>query len=439
MVGMETAAELRSGLRRASSATSSRSVAKARKVPLVPSALRRLRRRPRVLPAGPHPPDGATRSRNCSTTCGPACSRCCKQVNVTLRTDGGSPRSASPRWRAHPDRIDVRSPSEFADDHIPGAINLPVLDDVERAEIGTLHAQDVGVRGAQRGAAIVARNIARILEDHCQDKPREWAPLVYCWRGGKRSGVARACAEGNRLARRAARRRLPDVSPPRGRDARRRCRAQFRFVVVCGLTGSGKSRLLAALDGRRRAGRSTSKRSRMHRGSLLGDRPDDAAAVAEGVRHLCPRRTRALRSGATRVRGIGEPQDRHRAGAAMRCSPRCARAQCVRVATPQPLRVALLKEEYAHFLADPDALASACAHLDSAAWPQDDRALERTRARRRLRSAGRRTARAAITIPTYARSIERNFPRERAGADRHARGDFARGVPGASRSRSCTP
>src|SRR5262245_24433445 len=89
---------------------------------------------------------------------------------------------------AHPDRIDVRSPSEFAIDHIPGAINLPVLDDAERAEVGTIHAKESGFAAKRHGAAIVARNIARILETHCRDQPREWAPLVYCWRGGKRSG-----------------------------------------------------------------------------------------------------------------------------------------------------------------------------------------------------------------------------------------------------------
>ena len=89
----------------------------------------------------------------------------------------------------YPDRLDVRSPAEFADDHIPGAVSLPVLDDAQRAEVGTLHAQVSAFAAKRRGAALVTRNIARILETHCANQPREWRPLVYCWRGGKRSGA----------------------------------------------------------------------------------------------------------------------------------------------------------------------------------------------------------------------------------------------------------
>ena len=59
--------------------------------------------------------------------------------------------------------IDVRAPAEFADDHVPGAINLPVLNDAERAEIGTLHKQIGTFEAKRRGAALVARNIARLL------------------------------------------------------------------------------------------------------------------------------------------------------------------------------------------------------------------------------------------------------------------------------------
>lgn len=84
--------------------------------------------------------------------------------------------------------IDVRAPSEFAEDHLPNAINLPVLSDAERAEVGTLYKQDSPFRARKVGAALVARNAAHHIETALADKPGSWKPLVYCWRGGQRSG-----------------------------------------------------------------------------------------------------------------------------------------------------------------------------------------------------------------------------------------------------------
>ena len=84
--------------------------------------------------------------------------------------------------------IDVRSPSEFAEDHIPGAINLPVLDDEERARVGTVYKQISPFLARKMGAALVARNAARHIEEALADKDGGWRPLVYCWRGGQRSG-----------------------------------------------------------------------------------------------------------------------------------------------------------------------------------------------------------------------------------------------------------
>src|SRR5262245_52068682 len=91
---------------------------------------------------------------------------------------------ALPRY---PERIDVRSPSEFAIDHVARATSHPVLTDEERARIGTMHAKESGFAARRAGAALVARNIASMLEGPFAAKPREWAPLVYCWRGGQRS------------------------------------------------------------------------------------------------------------------------------------------------------------------------------------------------------------------------------------------------------------
>ena len=275
----------------------------------------------------------------------------------------------------HPFRIDVRSPSEFAEDHLPGAVNWPVLDDAQRAEIGTLHAQASAFAAKQRGAAIVARNIADMLDAHCQGRPREWAPLVYCWRGGKRSGsLAHILREigwkavqldgGYRTYRRHVVTALAEL-PQR-----------FRFVVICGLTGSGKSRLLSALAN---AGEQVLDLEGLakHRGSLLGDLP-------------------------------GDPQPSQKAFdsavlAAMRD------AACVRVNTPQPLRVALLKQEYAHFLADPIALNTRLAHL----VPLHGRkTVDRWAAAALAGDFDPLVTELLVAHydPTYSRSIVRNFP-----------------------------
>src|SRR6478736_1843677 len=84
--------------------------------------------------------------------------------------------------------IDARSESEFAEDHLPGAVNWPSLDDEERKLIGTIYTQVNPFEAKKRVAALVAANIARHIEREVIDKPRDWKPLAYCWRGGNRSG-----------------------------------------------------------------------------------------------------------------------------------------------------------------------------------------------------------------------------------------------------------
>jgi len=306
----------------------------------------------------------------------------------------------------HPFRIDVRSPSEFAEDHLPGAVNWPVLDDAQRAEIGTLHAQVSAFAAKQRGAAIVARNIADILDAHCQGRPRDWAPLVYCWRGGKRSGsLAHILKEigwravqldgGYRTYRRHVVTALAEL-PQR-----------FRFVVICGLTGSGKSRLLGALANLGEQVLDLEGLAR-HRGSLLGDLPGDPqptqkafdSAVLAALEALDPARPVFVES---ESRKIGTVQVGDALLAAMR------EAACVRVNTPQPLRVALLKEEYVHFLADPVALNARLAHL----VPLHGRkTVDRWAAAALAGDFDPLVTELLVAHydPTYSRSIVRNFP-----------------------------
>ena len=85
--------------------------------------------------------------------------------------------------------IDVRSPAEFAEDHVPGAISLPVLSNEERAVVGTIYVQESPFKARKIGGAIVARNVAHHLDTALADKDGPFQPLVYCWRGGQRSGA----------------------------------------------------------------------------------------------------------------------------------------------------------------------------------------------------------------------------------------------------------
>lgn len=251
---------------------------------------------------------------------------------------------------SHPDRLDVRSPSEFADDHLPGAINAPVLDDDERAQVGTLHAQAGAFEANKVGAAIVSRRIAGIVETIARDKPRGWTPLVYCWRGGKRSGSlvhvlneigfpAVQLDGGYRSWRRHVVERLESLP------------ASFRYRVVCGLTGTGKSRLLAALAAEGANVLDLEGLAR-HRGSLLGDLPGEAQPSQKAFETSIHEALATFETGTvvwveSESRRIGALQVPDALLSAMRSAP------CVSVDLDTRSRVALLEAEYAHFVADP--------------------------------------------------------------------------------------
>lgn len=164
--------------------------------------------------------------------------------------------------------LDVRSPSEYAQDHVPGAVNLPVLNDEERHEVGVLYKQADPFTARKRGASIVARNIGRHVEERLSDWGRDVRPLVYCWRGGQRSGsLALVLAQigwgvtvlsgGYKRYRRQVIESLE--SQP----------SQFQWIMLGGLTGTAKTRLLYHLE---RAGEQILDLEALahHRGSVLG-------------------------------------------------------------------------------------------------------------------------------------------------------------------------
>lgn len=167
--------------------------------------------------------------------------------------------------------IDVRSPGEFAEDHLPGAQNCPVLSDEERVRVGTLYKQVSAFEAKKIGAVLVGRNISNMLETHFLEQPKSWRPLIVCWRGGQRSGAfshvmrevgwdAHQLAGGYKAWRRHVLSEL-DALPTR-----------FDFRVISGPTGSGKSRLLEALA-RQGAQVLHLESLAAHKGSVLGGLP----------------------------------------------------------------------------------------------------------------------------------------------------------------------
>ena len=248
--------------------------------------------------------------------------------------------------------IDVRSPAEYAEDHIPGAISCPVLDDEQRAHIGTLY-KESPFDAKKAGAALIARNVARHLEQRWQHQPKSWHPLVYCWRGGQRSGgmtyilrqigfSAERLDGGYKSYRRHVLQQLKTLP------------TNFSFRVLCGLTGSGKSRLLTALE---QAGVQVLDLEKIacHRGSVLGDLPDEAQPTQKSfdsellakLESFDPAAPIYVESESKKMGRVSLPTELL---AAMWQSP------CLRLECDSALRVALLREDYAHFLTNPDLL-----------------------------------------------------------------------------------
>jgi tRNA 2-selenouridine synthase len=255
--------------------------------------------------------------------------------------------------------IDARSESEYALDHIPGAINCPVLNDEERILVGTTYKQVGSFEAKRIGAPLVARNISRYIDTLFADKPRDWKPLVYCWRGGNRSGsMAHILAKvgwpvvqldgGYKAFRGAVNAALED--PP-----------AMQYRVICGTTGSGKSRLLETLDS---IGAQVLDLERLaaHRGSVLGHLPGEPqpsqkmfeTRIWDKLRRFDPSKPVFVESESKKVGNLRVPEvvmER------MRASP------CISLMLTRSKRVRLLMEDYQHFCADPAALNSQLDHL----------------------------------------------------------------------------
>lgn len=301
--------------------------------------------------------------------------------------------------------IDARSESEYAEDRLPGAINWPSLTDAERALVGTEYKQVSPFAARKRGAALVARNIAAHIEREAMDKPKDWTPLVYCWRGGQRSGAlatvlgaigfrVHLLEGGYREYRRAVIAALEEL--PR----------RFRYRVVCGVTGSGKSRLLQQLAAEGQQVLDLEALAN-HRGSVLGLVPGSPqpgqkqfeSRVWEALRGFDPARPVIVESESKKVGDLRVPEALIEC---MRASP------CIRLDLPLEARVQLLMDDYDFFVRDVNTF---CQRLDALRVLRGHATVEGWQAAAR---AGRiREVVRELLVdhydPIYRQSMKRNF------------------------------
>ena len=301
--------------------------------------------------------------------------------------------------------IDARSEDEYALDHLPGALNWPTLNNEERKAIGTMYVQQSQFDAKKLGAAMAARNIAHHIETHVISKPKDWRPLAYCWRGGKRSGSLSlildqigfrvTLVEGGYKAFRAA--MLQDII---------RIVPTLQLQVVCGTTGSGKTRLLHALAAQG-AQVLDLEALACHRSSVLGALPGTPQPsqkhfdmlVWDALRRFDPARPVFVESESKKVGNVAVPLAlvEH-----MRASP------CLNLTLPIESRVRLLLEDYAYFVQEK---AVFCERLDVLADFRGNAVVAEWKA---LVEAGNfepvvRDLLVTHYDPTYTQSMQRNF------------------------------
>lgn len=309
------------------------------------------------------------------------------------------------QWNNFDTIIDARSEAEFEQDHLPGAINWPTLNNTQRQEIGTIYKQVSTFEAKKRGAAIAAYNIASHIEREVIDKSRDWRPLTYCWRGGKRSGSLSlvldqigfrvSIIEGGYKAFRAAiLKAIPELIE------------KIHFNVICGTTGSGKTRLLQALQ---TVGAQVLDLEALasHRSSVLGAIPDNPqptqkhfdTLVWDALRHIDPNRPVYVESESKKIGNVSVPLALIEK---MRASP------CLNVFLPVQERVALLLEDYQHLAKDPTKF---CERLDILASIVGTSTINTWK--RNIQNEDLNTVVEALLSehydPVYMKSMQRNF------------------------------
>ena len=301
--------------------------------------------------------------------------------------------------------IDARSEDEFSEDHLPNAVNWPTLNNEERKNIGTLYKQVNAFEAKKRGAAIAAHNIATHIENHVLQKERDWSPLAYCWRGGKRSGSLSlvldqigfrvTLVEGGYKAFRAAMlKHLSTLISP------------LSFQVICGTTGSGKTRLLQALS---KEGAQVLDLEGLanHRSSVLGAIPGQPqptqkrfdTLVWSALRDFDASKPVFVESESKKVGNVSIPTELVEK---MRSSP------CINLDLRLEERIELLLEDYAFFTAQP---AYFCEKLDALTAQRGKAVIESWKASV-MQGDFKPVVQDLLTLhydPVYTQSMQRNF------------------------------
>lgn len=247
--------------------------------------------------------------------------------------------------------VDVRSPSEFAEDHVTGAVNLPVLDDDQRARVGTIFKRESAFEARKIGAALVSENISRHLEKHFSAKPREYRPLVYCWRGGQRSGslatVLSAIGWSVALVDGGYKMYRQDVV-----DTIVEKSETLRFIVLNGFTGAGKTLVLKAMSA---AGNQVLDLEDLanHKGSVFGGDPENPqpaqkrfeSLLYDRLRRFRPERPVFLEAESAKIGRLNLPNPLWQ---------RMKTAPVVEISSPLEARAIYLTEDYREWLDDGD-------------------------------------------------------------------------------------
>jgi len=285
-----------------------------------------------------------------------------------------SPSYTKQSWtETYSEIIDVRSPSEYAEDHLPGAINLPVLDDTERAKVGTIYKQVSPFEARKLGASLVAQNLAQHLSNHFRAKAKDYHPLVYCWRGGQRSnsmalvlnhiGWQVSVLEGGYKTYRAYVCQQLNQLP-----------GKFTYKILSGLTGSGKTHILRQLA---QQGVQVLDLESLanHRGSLLGQEWEIHTG-GENSATISPQPSQkrfeslliSMLQGFDTSKLVWVEAESNKIGK-LYLPPslweKMKQAGCVEVQLPQAARVEWLLQEYPHLATHPELLKGKLEYLKS--------------------------------------------------------------------------
>ena len=301
--------------------------------------------------------------------------------------------------------IDARSPREFDEDHIPGAVNLPVVDNEEFAKVGTLHRSDP-LAAYQLGARYSLQNISRHIENCISKYADKSKILVYCFRGGKRSKAwfdvldtigyrVEKLKGGWKAYRHWVNEQLASVP------------GNYRYIVLSGPTGCGKTRLLTALHN---AGAQVLDLEgvAVHRGSIIGAVPGKQqpsqklfdSYLLQRLSGLDPARPVWVEAESKKIGQVQLPD-------ALLASMRQGKTIAVEATLPQ--RVQLLREDYAHFEQEPSTLIERLVFLRPLIGGQEFGAWEELADQRQVPELLERLI-CNHYDPAYRRSIKRNYP-----------------------------